>query len=123
MQMTELTFLIELLLNHDLPKVTKDLVASRIKEVEAYLTADRELVPRAPMRAVTNGVIQAPSTLAAMAKHGDAVTAPPVMPPVEAVTQIAQTPATAAALGQRNAMINAAMAGSPPQKNRQFKDR
>lgn len=37
--MSELSFLIELLLNHDLQKVTKDLVAERIKEVEASLIA------------------------------------------------------------------------------------
>jgi len=48
--MTELTFLIELLLNHDLPKATKDLVATRIKEVEEKLIS----APQPLQRAVSN---------------------------------------------------------------------
>lgn len=109
---SELSFLIELLLNHDLPKATKDLVASRIKEVEQALTA-RPVHGTyvAPASYVPPGLKQAPSTLAAMARHGDTVFEAPVMPPVEPVAQIAQTAATAAALNSRNEAIAASLAG------------
>ncbi len=111
--MTELSFLIELLLNHDLPKATKDLIASRIKEVEQNLTtriqplATRQIQPVAPQ------LQQSPSTLAAMARHGDmpALVLPPEMPPVEPVAVIAQTPQTAAAMNHRNQTIADAVNG------------
>lgn len=48
--MTELTFLIELLLNHDLPKDTKALIASRIKEVEEGLVSRPIAQPLPPVR-------------------------------------------------------------------------
>lgn len=108
--MTELSFLIELLLNHELSKPTKDLIAARIKEVESKLS------PRAPepvtWRPPPGQPMQAPSTLALMAKHGDVpVTHVPEMPPVEPVTQIAQTPATAAAMNARHEAISSAISG------------
>ncbi len=114
--MTELSFLIELLLNHDLPKATKDLIASRIKEVESKLTAPSQSIygpaPTLPTYQVT-GPKQAPSTLAAMARHGDFV-APPIMPPIEEpqpVAVVAQTPQTAAAMNSRNQAIAESIAG------------
>ncbi len=69
--MSELSFLIELLLNHDLKKETKDLIASRIKEVEVSLVARP-----ASQFVQTTGQLQvyqsqAPSTIAAMARHAD----------------------------------------------------
>jgi hypothetical protein len=79
--MTELSFLIELLLNHDLPKATKDLIASRIKEVEQTLTATRiPFVATSQVQNVPPKLQQAASTLAAMAKHGD-IPPQPVMAP------------------------------------------
>ncbi len=66
--MTELSFLIELLLNHDLPKATKDLIAQRIKEVEQNLTSHTvNYKPSAIM--IPNPANQAVSTLQAMARH------------------------------------------------------
>lgn len=91
--MTELTFLIELLLNHDLQKDTKDLIAGRIKEVEA------ELNSRQPVRATG----QAPSTMALMAQHVQPT------PTVQDVQAIGQTAAAQAALAYRQAAINASM--------------
>lgn len=109
---SELTFLIELLLNHDLPKITKDLVASRIKEVEQALTARPQAYAPTPVITTLNGIKQAPSTLAAMARHGDITIEAPIMPPVpEPVAQIAQTPATAAAMNSRHEAIAASLAG------------
>jgi hypothetical protein len=114
--LTELSFLIELLLNHDLPKPTKDLIASRIKDVEMRL----HYQPQQAMKVTWQGPNtntpmpqQAPSTLALMAKHGDipAVNPAPEMPPIEPVAVIAQTPATAAALNSRNEAIAASING------------
>jgi hypothetical protein len=104
--MTELSFLIELLLEHDLKVETKKAVAARIKEVEGALQPVR--IPYVQPVAQPLGVPpQAPSTLALMAKHGDLsmpiVQSAPVMPPIPAV--IAQTPQTAAALNARNEAI------------------
>ena len=70
--MTELSFLIDLLINpRDSEQLKKDL-AARIKEVEANISsapmqraALKHMLPPPPT------LQQAPSTLAAMAKHGD----------------------------------------------------
>lgn len=108
--MTELSFMIELLLNHKLPKVTKELIVARIKEIEEkieYKPAGATVMP------VTHqsGPVQAASTLALMAKHGEIpmqgqvvdVPAPPV--------QAAQNPVTAAAMQARQESIAAALSG------------
>lgn len=131
--MSELSFLIDLLLNHDLPKATKDLIAERIKFVEDKLLAgppnwdERFLNGRhpglvnpiiGPSSSITTAALavapQAPSTLALMAKHGD-ITLPivqtPIMPPVVPVEQVAQTPATAAAMNHRYGIIADSLAG------------
>lgn len=112
--LSELSYLIELLLNHDLPKATKDSVASRIRDVEGKLTQPQFRVPNihpGPHIAPT----QAASTLALMAKHGDlpVLTPTPIMPPIEPVTQVAQTPATAAAMNARNEAITRATSAKP----------
>lgn len=101
--MTELSFLIELLLNHDLKKETKDAVAARIREVEEALVPHRvptifsgNPYPSTSGCAVVPASKQAPSTLALMAKHGDIPPvptqplAPPPPPPVLTEAQIAQ---------------------------------
>lgn len=107
--MTELSFLIELLLNHDLKKETKDALAARIRAVEETLT--QAPVLRIPYVA-PSGPQQAASTLALMAKHGDLPKIVPVeMPPIEQVAHIAQTPATAAAMNSRNSAIAESIAG------------
>ena len=118
--MTELSFLIELLLNHDLPKATKDLLASRIKEVEEKLSNTMQPA-RPPIAAPIsqNQFSQAPSTLAAMARHAQAGLIPPIevmpapeMPPIpEPVAVIAQTPQAAAAINSRNSAIAASISG------------
>ncbi len=104
--MSELSFLIELLLNHRLQKETKDAIALRIKEVEATGTPSR---PVANMpRPVLGVAAQSPSTQAILDRNPDlaAVLAPPV--PVE---QVAQTPAAMAAMNSRNQAINESLSG------------
>lgn len=120
--MTELSFLIDLLLNHKLPKPTKEAVAERLKTVEANLMF-------APMRSLPQAILpqpvgmppQAQSTLAAMARHAAAANEPypaGVSPQVTPATDtpvavIGQTPAAIAAMNSRQAAISAAISGKP----------
>lgn len=98
--MTELTFLIELLLNHKLPKVTKDLIAKRITEVEtAFRPQQGPSVSADPAVKPT----QAASTMAILARNPDLTPSP--------VAVVAQTPATAKALADRQESIALAMSG------------
>ncbi len=126
--MTELTFLLELLLEHKLPKKTKDVVAARIRVVEEDLsnklqtfpTVNRPAAPPVPITpfptSIVHGAQQAPSTMALLAK--DASSPPglpqPLPPQAElppAVANIAQTSATAIALAQRQEAIRIATSG------------
>lgn len=109
--MTELSFLIELFLIPDIPCTVRDLLVDRIREVEKNL-APRPQNMQVSWTAPSGSLPQAPSTLALMSKHGDIPQiAPVVMPAPEPVVQIAQTPATAAAMQSRNDAINAAISG------------
>lgn len=111
--MTELGCLIELLLNHELQKVTKDFIAARIKEVEANLVSKPQVQQQYTHTPVPPGQRQAQSTLALMAKHGDIpnMVPAPDMPVIEPVAVIAQTPQTAAAMNHRHETIAASIAG------------
>ena len=100
---TELSFLLELLLEHKLTTATKKLIQERIKEVEANVNQGVKYLPQPQQvnRTVdSRGVQQAPSTLAIMEQHEQAVQ------PV-----IAHTPAIANALQQRQQLIEQAKAG------------
>lgn len=129
--MTELGFLLDLLLNHQLAKKTRAAITERIKEVEARLSA----APPAPFRIAAapppaqafqlppGMAPQSASTMAAMARqaaNGHQVApepalaeaaAPPPEPTQPAV--IAQTPAAMAALQARQAAIAAGTSGRP----------
>lgn len=94
--MTELTFLVELLLNHRLQKPTKDAVATRIKEVEAAIA---QLPPQSPLRPMPAPAVVSSRDVAA--RH------PEVVP----VVAVAQTPAASAALASRQQAINESLAG------------
>ena len=117
--MTELSFLVDLLLNHKLPKATRDAVASRILEVEQLLcppgVAYAPMPSFVPDKLRPQGVPQAASTLAAMARHPDLfvgqVQAMPVAAPPEPVAVIAQTPAAVAAMNSRQQAIAESLAG------------
>ncbi len=134
--MTELSFLVDLLLNHKLPKVTRDAVAARIKEVEAGLGTHQQVRSAGQ---VTNTVdlrgVQIPphlvgqpaSTIAAMMRHeqggaapavpvkmelnGQDISAPPTAP--TPVAHVAQTGAASAALAKRQQSINVQISGKP----------
>lgn len=132
--MTELTFLVDLLLNHKLPKPTQQAVANRIKEVEEGFARVPSNSPRfavtpmaAPAAIPSHLVGQSPSTIAAMMRQeaGGAGTQPipsnpvteqsnppPLQNPVP-VTIIAQTPMAAAAMADRQAAIIQAVSGKP----------
>lgn len=79
----ELSFLIELLLEPKVPKVIRDKLVERIKEVEKVLTCNvtfhssPNIVLPVPQAQTLK---QQPSTLALMAKHGD-IPASSVPPP------------------------------------------
>lgn len=122
--MTELTFLVDLLLTHKLPKLTRDAVAGRIKEVEEKLATASPRTSVAMLPNPTNlplpphMVGQSASTIAAMLKHeqaGHTTPVPPVQSAVETppVAVVAQTPATAAALSDRQTAISLAISGKP----------
>ncbi len=132
--MTELTFLVDLLLNHKLPKVTRDAVAARIKEVEAGLgaigavaygriPADAAISPgRIGTVAIPPHLVGQPaSTIAAMMRHEQAGAAPAVpiaqpdaeVVPAAPVVAVAQTGATAAAMAKRQQAIAAQISGKP----------
>lgn len=87
--MTELQFLIDLLLNQKLPLKTKQLVADRITEVEANMTSvpHRTIMPSK----LINGATQAASTLALLEKEVGSTVTPIVLAPIE------PTPASALA--------------------------
>jgi len=90
--MTELSFLIDLLLNHKLPKTTQQAIKARLDSLQS-----QPIIPSPPKPAATFSVRSAPS---------------PEPPPVP-FEQIAQNPTTQAALAQRQAMIDAAASRKP----------
>lgn len=89
--MTELTFLIDLLLKHKLDDDTKDALAARIRDVEAALTAP----------VVTSGYVQA--TFGPVSSVGQQS--------VTRVTEIGQTPAAQAAIASREQAIAESLSG------------
>ena len=114
--MTELDFLIELLLNHKLVKSTKDVIQQRIKQVQHTYPSPSPLHSN-PAPQPKNLYGQSPSTAAILAKNPDLIPpsplpTPPPTPP-EPVAVIAQTPATQQALAQRSAAIAQALSGAP----------
>lgn len=113
---SELSFLIDLLMNHKLQKVTKDLIAQRIRDVESVYSVTKVHIPiAAQVPLPPNLRNQAPSTLAAMARHGDIPTQESHTPPTApaAVEVIAQTPAAAQAMALRQQAIAQSLSGKP----------
>lgn len=105
---SELSFLIELLLNHKLPKETKDAIASRIKDLDELSGCRGASIPH-PARPVVNQLgSQAPSTQAILDRNPDLAAALIPPPPVAVV---AQTQATVAALASRNNAISESLSG------------
>jgi hypothetical protein len=95
---TELSFLLSLLLDQKLNKAVKQLIKDRIKDIETA-------APRPQARSIVQPTGQSPSTqriLDEMAAEGKELPIP---------THIAQTPATAAALAARQQAIAQAVSG------------
>ena len=118
--MSELSFLIELLLNHKLPKVTRDLVAQRISVVEATVSKSPQAQPivvGSINRSPRDPNAQSASTAALLAKDPAAAPGLPnavsqdQLPPPQPVTIVAQTPLAAAALQSRQDAIRVATSG------------
>lgn len=113
---TELSFLIDLLLNHKLSPKTKEAISVRIKDVEANLSSGnshhvsplRSVVHSPAVSALSGGAPQAASTIAALERH--AAMAPPVP-----VAEIAQTPLAQAAMEKRKKLLSQ---GNKPEEGR-----
>lgn len=120
--MTELSFLLDLLLNHKLPKATRETITARVKDVEIGLSSRQAVhVPQSAAPFVPSGPPQAASTLAAMARHAEqglvpspaVVAAAAVVNHAPPVAVVAQTPAAMAAMNARQETLNMALSGKP----------
>lgn len=118
---TELTFLLELFLDEEVPSGTKKKLAERIKEVEEGFSKPATTYNMAPRQAFVPGLseaqaaqvpnnplvaVQSPSMQRLMASNPDLIPAVPV-PPTPA------TPAAAEALKQRAAIMRNGMSEKP----------
>lgn len=119
--MSELDFLLELILNHKLTKATKDLIQGRIRDIQLPFTT-KPIPTRVQEQPIhTTKHSQSPSTLAILARNpdlipeGEEVSIPIPSTPPEPVKVIAQTRATAEAMQGRNSAISQALSGKPEQ--------
>lgn len=139
-EVTELSFLLDLLLNEKLSKSVKNKIKDRVGEVEKLMTVkpfiNATIVNSSPL-AHTNIPAhlqgQSPATIAKMMTYedqGKGIIVPPITPPMPTAalpeqpqqTGIAATNAvTMGALANREQMIANAVNGKPPSKNRNFK--
>ena len=110
--MTELSFLVSLLLEHKLSPTTKKAVAERIKEVESrqapaapQIQAQVQRPPKTLQSASTQRILDE------MASNGETL---PVAPVVTEAPPAAVTPATIAALNHRAQTIALAASKSGP---------
>ncbi len=114
--MTELSFLLDLLLNHKLPKGTKEAIVNRVKEIESKhgqnvgVWTQPAQPPRPPRTA------QSPSTQRILdemaAEHSiPEIASGNIAATLETPAVIAQTPAAAAALAARQEAIRIAVSG------------
>lgn len=131
---SELSFLLDLFLNDELPSGIRKTISERIKEVEKYLNTPQQRFHSGagaahspafpPPPPLPPGVPpQSPSMMRIMAKNpdlvpGDAPHHEPVLPlpPDPPAPAIGQTPAAVAALAQRNQLIAEAVGGKQRQK-------
>lgn len=115
---SELSFLMDLFLDDEVPGPIKKIVAKRIRDVEANLTVVTPSVPRGtPQLAPSlppaislgpNAAQQSPSMQRIMAAH----------PEVPVVVAAPTTPAAAAALQQRAAIIHKGLSSDKPEPGR-----
>lgn len=118
--MTELSFLIDLLLNQKLSKPVKDLIANRIREIESKVAPssgqNRTSVPGPPAHLIG----QAPSTIANWMKDNPSpmINAVPANIEPQAHSEpgiLVASQAAAGAINARQQMIDQALSGKPAQ--------
>lgn len=108
--MTELGFLIDLLLNHKLPLSTKTAITTRLKAVEEELQSRPKQMSSMSINGIPTPIspivaAQAPSMQAIMARNPDLIA------PSAPVAVVAQTPAAMAAMASREQAISESMMG------------
>ena len=115
--MSELSWLLDLLLNHGLDDKTKKHVGKRIAFVEKKLSSpslQTTVIPVPQARlAVAHGAMQSPSTIAAMQRHAQSAPAENVNNAPEQPVIPAATVQAAQALESRRMAIAAGMTGKP----------
>ncbi len=121
--MTELSFLLDLLLNDKLSKPVREKITARVKEVEELLIAKPMMIPSMhtpqvlPPAKIVNGAMQSPSTIAALERQAAAGLPAPVgeipgdRSNIAAV--VVASPAAAQALHSRQIAVSAAISGKP----------
>jgi hypothetical protein len=98
--MSELSFLIDLLLNERLSGAVRAKIAERVKVVESQMITQKSIIPLPISPAQAQG--QSPSTIAAMARHA------------QEPAPIVNSPAAQAALQNREIALAESMSGKPP---------
>lgn len=114
--MTELSFLLDLLLNEKLSKSVKEKITARVKEIEVLVASSPTYIRNfqaqqmhsMPPGQIVNGAPQSPSTIAAMQRQA---VLQPTSPDTSQIDQsvppvIVASPAAAQAIANRNQAIN-----------------
>lgn len=105
--MTELSFLIDLIIHEELPATAKEKILARVTEVEqGYILRPAVNAPFVQGSTVSPNMQQSPSTLAAMQRHAMGEQAVPM-------DQVQNTIAVVGALQARDALIAQATTGKP----------
>jgi hypothetical protein len=117
--MSELSFLLDLLLNDKLSKPVREKITARVKEVEGLLSAgivyspvntvNHRGVQQLPPPKVINGAVQSPSTVAAMERQAAGLPSSLEEPAAVVVASVA----AAQAIQSRNQALSAAISGKP----------
>jgi hypothetical protein len=113
---SELSFLIDLLLNHKLTKPTRDLIATRIQELGMTQSTTPKVQTsgfiQSPQNLIHGGSVQSPSTMAILNRTEETQPQPIQTIPVQAQTPTQpNTMAAAQALADRQNLMNQAMSG------------
>lgn len=120
--MSELSFLLDLLLNEKLSKPVKEKITQRVKDVETLMTAQPIVGPGymgpkpvpIPANLPPHIAGQSPSTIAKFLEH-QAQGLPPVtsIEPIISHAVVAATPQAQAAVAKRDQAIATALSGKP----------
>lgn len=116
---SELSFLLDLILDDQIPKPVKTRLLSRIRDVEknyATVATQATNIPRGTRAQINSPIIaaQSPSMQRLMDQNPDLIPAPPVPTYAEITAQMVPVTAQAAgALAQRQALMNNALKEKP----------